>query len=320
VYHCFFKLSEEPFGVTPDPRFFFASSQHTEAAASIYYSVVQRRGFAALIAAPGLGKTSIIVSLLPRVRERADVVLLVHPQLDGEALVESVLQGLGISPHTEPAKRAQQVADHLIELDRRGRSCVIILDEAQNLSFEALESVRMLSNYEMPGRKLVQFILVGQPALGTLLLRAECEQIRQRINIIARLQPLTAEYVAAYIQARIKTAGGTRNPFTGDAVAAIAAASGGIPRIVNTLCFNALTLAFADSSTVVNKSHVAEVIADLRLEIPVAAKKLAFTPAEALPPFQLHYGFLDKVGVHAARNWRSFTRALGIQPQRSNLS
>jgi general secretion pathway protein A len=308
VYHRFFNLSEEPFGVTPDPRFFFASSEHTEAAACLYYSVIQRRGFAALIAAPGLGKTSVVVSLLPRLRERADVVFLVHPQLDGEALVESVLQGLGIGPHKEPAKRAQQLAEHLLDLDRRDRSCVVVLDEAQNLSFEALESVRMLSNYEMPGRKLVQFILVGQPALGVLLLRPECEQIRQRINIIARLQPLTAEYVSAYIQARMKRAGGAGNPFTADAVKAITAASGGVPRIVNTLCFNALSLAFAENSTVVTESHVVESLADLRLEIPAAADIPAFTASR--PP-----------EVFSASQARSrVTRAVRLQTQRSNLS
>lgn len=320
MYHRYFRFAEEPFDVTPDPQFFFASAQHTEAAASLYYSVIQRRGFAALIAAPGLGKTSVVVSLLPRLRERAEVVFLVHPKLDADALLESVLQGLGINPDTERSKRSQQLAEYLFELDRRNRSCVVILDEAQNLSFEALESVRMLSNYELPGRKLVQFILVGQPALGALLTRPECEQIRQRINIVARLQPLTPEYVAAYIETRIRKAGGSGNPFTPEAIRTIAALSGGVPRVVNTLCFNALGLAFADRSRVVTELHVSDAWADLRLEAPDLAETVtaAASASEFVTPPQGRTGFFEKLGEFAARNWRSVSRALGLQAQRSN--
>jgi len=320
VYHRYFGLPEEPFGVTPDPRFFLTNGQHAEATASLLYSVNQRRGFAALIAGPGLGKTSLIVSLLPRLRVCSDVVFLVHPKLDADALLESVLQGLMIDPETEQAKRSRQFADYLLELDRSDRSCVVILDEAQNLSFEALESVRMLSNYEMPGRKLVQFILVGQPALGALLTRPECEQIRQRINIVARLEPLNPECVAAYIQARIRIAGGSGNPFTKDAIEALAANSGGVPRLVNTLCFNALGLAFADRSKVVTSLHVAEAWADLRLEAVDLAQVVTAVsrPEDSVSPPPGGAGFFDKLGEVTVRNWRSMSRALGLQAQRSN--
>jgi general secretion pathway protein A len=270
MYQRFFHLTCEPFGVTPDPRFFYMSTWHVEAAASLYYAITERRGFAALIAPPGLGKTSVIVSLLDRLREQADVVFIVHPRLDGEALLESVLSGLGVNPDSDSCRRARQLAEHLAELDRRGRTCVVILDEAQNLSTDALETVRMLSNFEVPGRKLIQFLFVGQPALATLLKRPECEQIRQRINVVARLEPLAASDVAGYIEHRLKVAGASQNPFTPAAVQAIASASAGVPRVVNTLCFSALTLAFAANTRSVTEAYVAEAVTDLSLDAPVS--------------------------------------------------
>jgi type II secretory pathway predicted ATPase ExeA len=274
MYHSFFQLGTEPFGVSPDPRFFFAGAQHVEAAASLWYAISERRGFAALIAPPGLGKTTVIVSLLERLRPVADVVFLVHPKLDSDTLLESVLGGLGVSPDTDPAKRTRQLAARLTEADNRNRTCVVILDEAQNLGMEALETVRMLSNFEAPGRKLIQFIFAGQPALAKLLSGPECEQIRQRINIVARLQPLQPSDVGAYIEHRLRVAGAPCNPFTDGAVRRIAAASKGVPRIVNTLCFAALTLAFAASSRTVSEADVAEAVSDLELEtrdLPVPA-------------------------------------------------
>jgi general secretion pathway protein A len=266
VYELFYGFKEEPFGVTPDPRFFYRPDQHEEAAASIYYSMAVRRGFAALIAEPGLGKTSIILSLLERLRDIADVVFLVHPTLDGECVLRSVLLGLGVSSHSEPSIQRQQFTEYLLELDRRGRSCVVILDEAQNLSVQTLESVRMLSNFEVPERKLLQFVLVGQPALADLLLRPESEQIRQRVNVIARLRPLSPNEVDGYIRFRLSAAGAAHNPFTPDAIRAIAAASGGVPRNINTLCFAALTLGFADANRTISAACVAEAVSDLVLE------------------------------------------------------
>jgi general secretion pathway protein A len=287
MYQRFFSLNSDPFGVSPDPRFFYASAQHVEAAASLYYAIAERRGFAALIAPPGLGKTTVIVNLLERLNRHADVVFLVHPKLDGDTLLESVLNGLGVSPDGDPAKRTRQLAAHLSLLDSRGRTCVVILDEAQNLSAEALETVRMLSNFEVPGRKLIQFIFVGQPALAALLKQPECEQIRQRINIIARLAPLRPAEIDAYIGYRLRIAGAAQSPFTPSAVRAVAAASAGVPRIVNTLCFTALTLAFGAGIPRVTEALIDEAVADLSLETPVSAEAAPEAPrvsARALAP------------------------------------
>jgi general secretion pathway protein A len=284
MYQRFFNLSLEPFGVSPDPRFFYPSAQHVEAAASLYYAIAERRGFAALIARPGLGKTSLVVGLLERLREHADVVFLVHPKLDGQALLESVLTGLGLNPDGDPSKRTRQLAEHLARVDTRGRTCVVILDEAQNLSPEALETVRMLSNFEVPGRKLIQFVFVGQPSLATLLKRPDCEQIRQRINVVARLEPLRPADTQAYITHRLQVAGAVENPFTPGALKAIVAASAGVPRLVNTLCFAALTLAFADSTRRVTESHVSEAVADLSLDDAADSDTAPVGPPSSLLP------------------------------------
>jgi general secretion pathway protein A len=290
MYQRFFGLNADPFGVSPDPRFFYASSQHVEASAALYYAIAERRGFAALIAPPGLGKTSVVVNLLGRLRDHADVVFLVHPKLDGDTLLESVLNGLGVDPDGDPARRTRQLATHLSALDSSGRTCVVILDEAQNLGVEALETVRMLSNFEVPGRKLIQFIFVGQASLAALLKRPECEQVRQRINVIARLEPLRSTDTAAYIAHRLRVAGAEQSPFTPAAVRAISAASAGVPRIINTLCFTALTLAFGAGAPRVTEGLIDEAAADLSLETVVPAASASqptvlSTPAIPSPAF-----------------------------------
>jgi general secretion pathway protein A len=262
MYCPYFGFAEEAFGVCPDARFFFSSSQHAEASASLYYAVSQRRGFAVLIGAPGLGKTSILVHLAESIAAQARVAFFVHPEFEGGAVLESVLLAMGLEPEIDPVRRHRQLHAFLLGLQREGKTCVVIFDEAQHLNAESLETIRMLSNFETPRQKLVQFILAGQPALGDLLRAPECEQILQRVNIIAHLEPLGAEEVGQYIAHRTQSAGAIRNPFSPEAIRAIAAASKGVPRNINTLCFNALTLAFADEKKCVDAACVAEVVKD----------------------------------------------------------
>ena len=189
-YSPYFNFREEPFGVSPDDRFFFASSQHAEASASLYYAISQRRGFAVLIGAPGLGKTSVLVNLAERIASEARVAFFVHPKFEGGAVLESVLLAMGLEPETDAVRRHRQLYAFLLELARQGKTCVVIFDEAQHLDAESLETIRMLSNFETPRQKLIQFILAGQPALADLLRAPECEQILQRVNIVARRRAL----------------------------------------------------------------------------------------------------------------------------------
>ena len=287
MYHRDFGLREEPFGVSPDPRYFFRSSQHVEAVASLYYAITQRRGFAALIAEPGLGKTSVIVSLLEKLNNQAKVAFLVQPCFDGPSALDAVLVSLGIDPQGSMLTRYRQLEIFLRRLEQEGRTCVVILDEAQNLSAEALESVRMLSNFETTSHKLIQCVLVGQPSLATLLCQPDSEQIRQRIGIIARLEPLSAGDVSTYISHRLRVAGAERNPFSTGAMHAVAENSRGVPRMVNSICFNALTLAFATGTTSVTEREIAEVVQDLAPFPKVEARPDSTFNAKLMPAPEL---------------------------------
>lgn len=256
MYLEHYGFKEDPFGVCPNPRFFFNSVHHAEAVATLYYAMTLRRGFAAFIAPPGLGKTTVLVSLLNRLRKEAEVALIVHPSLSGDAILESVLAAFGLEPN-------QRMGPFLQKLHAANRTAVVILDEAQNLGRDALETLRMLSNFETTETKLIQFIMAGQPGLAKLLGSPECEQIRQRVNLVARLKPLTTSEVSDYISHRVQVAGATTNPFTREAARAIARVSEGVPRNINTICFNALTLGLALNKKKINTPEIEEVTADL---------------------------------------------------------
>jgi general secretion pathway protein A len=263
----------DPFGVSPDPRFWVATPQHVEASAALYYAIAQRRGFAVLIAPPGLGKTTVLTKLSERIRGESKIALLVHPGVEMGSVLESVLLAMGLNnnPAPDAVSCHEQLHQFLLDLNRQNKTCVVIFDEAQNLSFHSLESIRMLSNYETTSHKLIQFVLAGQPTLADVLMAQECQQIRQRINTVARLEPLSPEQTGEYIAARLRIAGAKESPFEPLAIEAIALHSGGIPRNINTLCFNALTYAFAKGKSKVDGLDVNEACDGLMLRSDAAA-------------------------------------------------
>jgi type II secretory pathway predicted ATPase ExeA len=265
MYHTHFALSEEPFGVSPDGRFFFETEQHSEALATLYYAIRQRRGFALLVSRPGLGKTSLLVQLLQLAEAQAEIAFLPHPYFERATVLESILVALGLSASASSSQNHRLFYEFLMDSHRAGRTCVLVFDEAQELKHDTLETIRMLSNFETPREKLVQIILAGQPRLAELLGQPECEPIRQRINFIASLKPLSVNEVHSYVAHRLKAAGASTNLFVPDALDAIASASGGVPRNVNTICFNSLTLAYALKRQQVGRAEVAEVVHDLDL-------------------------------------------------------
>jgi general secretion pathway protein A len=272
MYCQHFGFREEPFGVSPDVRFLFPTAQHTEAMASLYYVVSQRRGLAVLIAAPGLGKTSLLVNLAERIAPLARVALFVNPQFESASVMESVLLAMDLAPDPDAVRRNLQLRDFLAGLYHEGKTCVVIIDEAQHLVPSSLEALRMLSNFETQRQKLIQFVLAGQPALADLLRSPDCEQIFQRVSVFARLEPLSPAEVAQYIAHRLEAAGAEHCPFSPAAIQAIAIASGGVPRNVNTLCFEALTLAFAENKKTVDAHCVARVIQDRALDDKPSAR------------------------------------------------
>lgn len=262
----YFGLYEDPFGATPDPRWLYSSPTHQEALASLMYGYYANRGFTALIAPPGLGKTTLLFRFLDDIRTSARTVFLFDALCEPLELISYMLRDLGITPGRNGIEMREQLKDVLIKEARAGRRFVVVMDEAQNMSDDSLEMVRLLTNFETPRAKLMQIVLSGQPKLSNKLMSPSLEQLRQRISTFCQLEPLSAEQTAAYINHRLMRAGYAGSQlFTEDALKLLAGASRGIPRTINNLCFNALTLTCALRRKQVDVDIAAEVIADLRL-------------------------------------------------------
>jgi|GEM_PF-2101632 Type II secretory pathway, component ExeA (predicted ATPase) len=262
----YFNLAEEPFGATPDPRFLLPTHSHREALASLQCGFLTNRGFTVLIAEPGMGKTTLLNAFLHQIEGRARTVFLFNSITDPRDVVKSILSDLGIIPAASEVERNRQLNEILYAEASAGRRLVVIIDEAQNLSTRVLEAVRQLTNFETASSKLMQVILAGQPQLGEKLASPQLTQLRQRVSTLCHLARLNDADVIAYIDHRLKTSGWSGGKlFTNSAVRLIAEASGGIPRNINTLCFNALCLCRARSAKIVEREMVAEVVQDLQL-------------------------------------------------------
>jgi type II secretory pathway predicted ATPase ExeA/LysM repeat protein len=266
----YFGFQQDPFGTTPDPRCLFLSLTHREALASLEYGFLSNRGITAMIAPPGMGKTTLLFCFLEDTREIASTVFLfdIDAQCEPREFVGYILRDIGITPAQSSSEMHEQLTGALFRENRAGRKFVVVIDEAQNLSDAVLEKVRLLTNFETPRGKLMQIVLSGQPQLSDKLMQPSLVQLRQRISTVCRIEPLSTKETLAYIDYRLKQAGYEGEPlFTKDALTLIAEASHGIPRTINNLCFNALSLCCALKSKQVEDSMVAEVIADLQLTL-----------------------------------------------------
>src|SRR5712664_2113567 len=264
-----FGLREQPFGVTPDPHFLFFSSSHLEAAASLFYGIQTQRGFMALIAQPGMGKTTLLFHLLEHLRDSARTAFLFQAHHDSREFLRSLMTDLGVNDQDDDLGRMhRKLNEFLIREVRAGRRVVVVIDEAQNLEDSVLEAVRMLSNFEIPGTKLMQILLAGQPQLADRLASQNMVQLRQRISILSRLTQFSASETADYVSHRLRVAGYRGKPlFTPDALAIIHSRSDGIPRNINNLCFHALSLGFANGQDMIDASILNEVLEDLDIEM-----------------------------------------------------
>ena len=260
----FYQLREQPFGVTPDPRFLYFGAAHREALASLQYALQEKRGFSALVAEPGMGKTSILFRMLAALRESARTAFLFQTEGDTRDLLRSLLADLGISSPTADLHTMRETLHGvLLQEMHAGRPVVLVIDEAQNLGDELLESVRMLSNFETPVQKLMHIVLAGQPALAEKLSAQRMVQLRQRIGSVIRLEPFGLQETAEYIQHRLRAAGHLGAPlFSPEAYELIAQSSHGIPRNINTICFQALSLGVALQVRRIGPEILREVIAD----------------------------------------------------------
>ena len=203
-----FGLRENPFGVTPDPRFLFLSQTHREALASLVNGIDCDFGFQILVAQPGMGKTTLLFNFLERFRDTAHTAFLFQPQPNPVELLQSVLIELGThSEETSLRKLSEQINQVLTRSAAEHKRVIVVLDEAQNLDFSVLEALRQLSNFETASTKLMQIILAGQPQLAKRLALPEQEQLMQRISAFGRLSPLALTETQAYIEHRLATAG-----------------------------------------------------------------------------------------------------------------
>src|SRR2546428_622737 len=243
----FYGLREQPFGVTPDPTYLYLSRTHHEALAALLEGVKADRGFMALIAEPGMGKTTLLYRLMEEVQDSARTVFLFQTQCDSREFFRYILSELGIkTPRMGLVSMHKKLNDLLLSEMLAGKRFVIIVDEAQNLEGPVLEIIRLLSDFETPHAKLLEIVLAGQPQLAAKLAQPGLSQLRQRIAILSRLEPLSADETACYIEHRLKVAGYSGDPlFTPGALALIAEQSQGIPREINNICFNVLLLGAA---------------------------------------------------------------------------
>jgi TonB family protein len=261
-------MLENPFGVTPNPRYLYESQTHLKARSCLIAGIECGAGFQALIAPPGMGKTTTLFSILQLFEGVASTAFLFQIHGDSRDFLRSLLLDLGGDAHDSDLVRMQDAINQLLIREHRaGRRTIIVIDEAQNLDVSVLETVRLLSNLETRSEKLLQIILAGQPQLAQRLATPEVAQLYQRISIRTTLIPFDLEDTRNYIEHRLRIAGYLGPPlFTPEAVKLIWERSRGVPRDINTPCFNALLLARAVEQQQVDSEILQEVIADLDLD------------------------------------------------------
>jgi general secretion pathway protein A len=248
MYTSFFGLQEKPFAITPDPRYLYLSARHAEALAHLLYGINEAGGFIQLTGEVGTGKTTVIRSLLEQLPGHADVALILNPRVTPAEFLLTICEELHI-PVPESGRGSTKVlmdllGRHLLDTHARGRRVVLIVDEAQNLSTDTLEQVRLLTNLETATTKLLQIILIGQPELRELLDRPELRQLAQRITGRYHLDPLSQDESAGYVRHRMRVAGATAEVFTGSALREIHRVSHGVPRVINVVSDRTLLGAF----------------------------------------------------------------------------
>mgnify|MGYP001599924146 CR=1 FL=1 len=246
MYGVFYGLREDPFNVTPDPAFLFFSGKHQDTFATILDGITRRRGFMAITGSIGTGKTTLCRALLERLGDEVRSALVINPSLSPLQLLQTIMEDFEIVVRKQDRKGYFDALNgFLMDVARRGSTAILILDEAQDLAPSTLEEIRLLSNFETNKKKLLQVILVGQPELGDLLAKPSMAQVRQRITVWANLAPLDREETEQYIAHRIWVAGGQGMLiFDSDAVDEIFLYSQGVPRMINIICDNVLSMDF----------------------------------------------------------------------------
>jgi general secretion pathway protein A len=274
MYLSYFGLAEAPFSIAPAPRFLYMSQRHQEALAHLLYGVNGDGGFVLLTGEVGAGKTTVCRCLLEQIPDSCDVAYVFNPRLTVEELLSTICAEFGIAcppGNTSNKVFVDCINEYLLDAHAKGRHSVLIIDEAQNLSADVLEQMRLLTNLETNERKLLQIILIGQPELATMLARPELRQLAQRIVARYHLGPLTKPEVAAYVQHRLDVAGTQRQLFPSSLMGRLHGLSGGVPRIINVLCDRALLGAYVQGKERVDRATLAKAAREV-LQQPAARR------------------------------------------------
>ena len=288
MYNSYFGFSVSPFRVTPDPSLFYSNPVYEEAYANLRYGIEAKKGFIVITGEVGTGKTTLLRKLMTHTSEGIiHTVYVFNTYLNFTELLQVIHYDLGLGQkEASKVKLLQELNDFLITQLKDGNIVSVLVDEAQNLSDEALEGLRLLSNLETDQEKLIQIVLMGQPELQARLDQPSLRQLKQRVALQCRLVPLRDEEVCRYIDFRLRAAGYTgKRLFHPDAYRQIAVASNGIPRLVNIICDNALLCAFGRSEKIISKDIINEVAGDLRLtpRTQLTQKQIISSPIDTQP-------------------------------------
>jgi general secretion pathway protein A len=280
MYCTFYGFRESPFTITPNPRFLFMSTQHREAFAHLIYAVESRAGFIELTGEVGTGKTTLLRTFLNRLdSEGHRTALIFNPCLSSLELLTSINREFGLA--WESGSRMELLLElngFLLEQKAAGRSVVLVMDEAQNLSVEVLEQLRLISNLETDTDKLIQIVLSGQPELLSLLSRDELRQLNQRITVRYHLLPMGIDSTRRYIDHRMELAGRYRAAeFTSAALKRVFRFSGGVPRLVNIVCDRALLIGYSEEERVITGAMVGQAVSELLGRAPYGKSAGFFT-------------------------------------------
>jgi general secretion pathway protein A len=265
MYLDFYGLKEFPFNITPDPHYLYLSRHHREAFNHLLYGITTRKGFIEFTGEVGSGKTTLCRAVLSHLGESVRTALILNPFLTETQLLRAILQDFGLTPAgRDKLAYTNQLNTFLLEQSSAGINVALIIDEAQNLSLELLERIRLLSNLETDRHKLLQIVLAGQPELRDLLNRPQLRQLRQRILIRFHLPPLDEEDAALYIAHRLMTAGAKDHVrFEPDAVHLLFQHSGGVPRLINALSDHALLAGYVLGCTAIDARCVSMAVKQL---------------------------------------------------------
>jgi general secretion pathway protein A len=276
MYLKYFGIREKPFSITPDPRYLFLGEKHREALDHLIYGIHQGEGFMVITGDIGTGKTTLVRNLMERLEDqKTPSALILNPFLSPEELLLTILEDFGLQRKGQTKKALiDQLNTFLLDLNRRGKSAVLIVDEAQNLSDELLEELRILSNLETDKEKLLQIILVGQLELWDKLYQPKLRQLRQRISIRYAIGPLSLDETRRYIQHRLMVAGSYGElEFTPRAIRLVYEVSRGTPRLINLICDRALLAAYTDQEVVVTYAKVKRALESLRGGKPLKRRR-----------------------------------------------